>query len=82
MPIFPFHSHLDIDMWMLDTLRLVSSEDIGRDESSVQVLLKKHKDTADELTNYSEIIEALREQSKNLGDTDRDSPEVRIRTVR
>ena len=57
---------------------MVSSEDIGRDESSVQVLLKKHKDTADELNNYAEIIEALREQAKNLGDTDRDSPEVRV----
>ena len=63
-------------MWMLDTLRLVSSEDIGRDESSVQVLLKKHKDTADELNSYAEIIDALRDQAKNLGDTDRDSPEV------
>ena len=66
-------------MWMLDTLRLVSSEDIGRDESSVQVLLKKHKDTAEELNGYAEILEALREQAKNLGDTDRDSPEVRLR---
>ena len=28
---------------MRDTLRLVSSEDVGRDEASVQSLLKKHK---------------------------------------
>ena len=33
----------DVDTWMLDTLRLVSSEDVGRDEASVQSLLKKHK---------------------------------------
>lgn len=29
---------------MLDTLRLVSSEDVGRDEANVQSLLKKHKE--------------------------------------
>lgn len=28
---------------MVDTLRLVSSEDVGKDEASVQSLLKKHK---------------------------------------
>ena len=33
----------DVDIWMRDTLRLVSSEDVGRDEASVQSLLKKHK---------------------------------------
>jgi len=33
----------DVDTWMLDMLRLVSSEDIGHDEASVQSLVKKHK---------------------------------------
>ena len=33
----------DVDTWMLDTLRLVSSEDVGQDEASVQSLIKKHK---------------------------------------
>ncbi|VDI16204.1 spectrin beta, partial [Mytilus galloprovincialis] len=33
----------DVDAWMMDTLRLVSSEDVGKDEASVQSLLKKHK---------------------------------------
>lgn len=28
---------------MLDTLRLVSSEDVGHDEASAQSLVKKHK---------------------------------------
>ena len=35
----------DVDTWMLDTLRLVSSEDVGHDEASVQTLVKKHKVT-------------------------------------
>lgn len=33
----------DVDHWMVDTLRLVSSDDVGRDEASAQSLLKKHK---------------------------------------
>jgi len=33
----------DVDAWMMDTYRLVSSEDVGKDEDSVQSLLKKHK---------------------------------------
>jgi len=47
----------DIDTWMLDMLKLVSSEDVGRDELSVQTLLKKHKDTQDILDNYRTTIE-------------------------
>jgi hypothetical protein len=35
----------DVDAWMMDTYRLVSSEDVGKDEDSVQSLLKKHKVT-------------------------------------
>ena len=53
---------------MLDTLRLVSSEDVGRDEASVQSLLKKHKDVTDELQNYSSVINALHEQAAALGE--------------
>jgi len=63
---------------MLDTLRLVSSEDVGRDEANVQSLLKKHKDVTDELKNYSSIIETLHKQAEQLGEQDRQSPEVRI----
>ena len=47
----------DIDTWMLDMLKLVSSEDIGRDELSAQTLLKKHKDTQDILDNYRQTID-------------------------
>lgn len=52
----------DVDIWMLDTLRLVSSEDVGRDEANVQSLLKKHKDATEELKNYATTIEALHTQ--------------------
>ncbi|XP_015125014.1 spectrin beta chain isoform X2 [Diachasma alloeum] len=66
----------DIDIWMLDTLRLVSSEDVGRDEANVQSLLKKHKDVTDELKNYAATIEQLHQQASGLGEHDAKSPEV------
>ena len=66
----------DVDTWMLDTLRLVSSEDVGRDEASVQSLLKKHRDISDELENYSTVIQALHEQAANLGEGVRKSSDL------
>uniref|UniRef100_A0A2I9LPT2 Spectrin beta chain n=1 Tax=Centruroides hentzi TaxID=88313 RepID=A0A2I9LPT2_9SCOR len=66
----------DVDTWMLDILRLVSSEGVGRDEANVQSLLKKHKDVTDELKNYANIIDALHQQAGNLGTQYREAPEV------
>ncbi|RWS10326.1 spectrin beta chain-like protein [Dinothrombium tinctorium] len=66
----------DIDAWMLDTLRLVSSEDVGIDEANAQSLLKKHNEAADELKEYANVIDSLKEQSKTLGENDRNAPEV------
>ncbi|XP_050407107.1 spectrin beta chain isoform X3 [Patella vulgata] len=69
----------DVDTWMLDTLRMVSSEDVGKDEASVQSLLKKHKEVTEELKNYQTSIEALHEQAAGLGEQDRESPDVQSR---
>ncbi|KAK2182078.1 hypothetical protein NP493_368g02093 [Ridgeia piscesae] len=66
----------DVDTWMYDTWRMVSSEDVGHDETSVQALLKKHKDVTDGLHNYHTVITALHEQAENLGESDRENPEV------
>ena len=49
----------DVDTWMLDILRLVSSDDIGQDEGNVQTLLKKHKDVTDEVKNYQEPVYSI-----------------------
>merc|ERR1712142_880769 len=66
----------DVDNWMLDILKLVSSDDIGKDESNVQTLLKKHKEVTDELKNYQSTIDSLHEQAGALGDEDRESGPV------
>lgn len=57
-----FADAADIDAWMLDTKKLVTSEDVGRDEANVQSLLKKHKDVSDELKSYATAIEQLHQQ--------------------
>ncbi|XP_047735798.1 spectrin beta chain isoform X3 [Hyalella azteca] len=66
----------DVDTWMLDVLRLVSSEDVGSDESTVQSLLKKHKNVTDEVKDYAMNIEALHQQAAKLHDDDQSSPVV------
>ncbi|XP_027030237.1 spectrin beta chain, non-erythrocytic 1-like isoform X2 [Tachysurus fulvidraco] len=56
----------DMDAWMLDALRIVSSTDVGHDEFSAQALVKKHKDVAEEIASYRPVLDALHEQSKAL----------------
>ena len=80
-----FHQFLtdadDVDTWMLDVLRLVSSDDIGKDESNVQTLLKKHKETTDELKNYASTIDALHEQGSTLGEDDMPMVQERLASI-
>ena len=71
----------DVDTWMLDILRLVSSDDIGKDESNVQTLLKKHKDITDELKNYASTIDALHEQGEVLGESDKPQVQERLASI-
>uniref|UniRef100_A0A183IVK4 Spectrin beta chain, non-erythrocytic 2 n=1 Tax=Soboliphyme baturini TaxID=241478 RepID=A0A183IVK4_9BILA len=54
----------DIDAWVVDTLRIISSEDVGKDEASVQQLLKQHDTVTDELNNGRKQIDQLYQQAK------------------
>uniref|UniRef100_A0A3Q1CZS7 Spectrin beta chain n=1 Tax=Amphiprion ocellaris TaxID=80972 RepID=A0A3Q1CZS7_AMPOC len=69
----------DIDTWMLDVLRIVSSVDVGHDEFSTQALVKKHKDVAEEIASYRPVIDALHEQSRTLPPEKANSEEVQSR---
>ncbi|XP_048660896.1 spectrin beta chain, non-erythrocytic 1 [Marmota marmota marmota] len=69
----------DIDAWMLDILKIVSSSDVGHDEYSTQSLVKKHKDVAEEITNYRPTIDSLHEQASALPQEHAESPDVRGR---
>ncbi|MGH0140023.1 UNVERIFIED_CONTAM: hypothetical protein FKN15_010004 [Acipenser sinensis] len=66
----------DIDTWMLDVLRIVSSSDVGHDEYSTQSLVRKHKDVAEEIASYRPVIDTLEDQSKALPEEHAQSPEV------
>ncbi|KAG8443698.1 hypothetical protein GDO86_009029 [Hymenochirus boettgeri] len=69
----------DIDAWMLDVLRLVSSNDVGHDEYSTQSLVKKHKDVAEEIASYRSPIDALHEQAAALPEEQFKSSDVQNR---
>ncbi|XP_038250248.1 spectrin beta chain, non-erythrocytic 1 isoform X1 [Dermochelys coriacea] len=69
----------DIDAWMLDILKIVSSNDVGHDEYSTQSLVKKHKDVAEEIANYRPTIDSLHEQAKALPPEHAESPDVQGR---
>ncbi|XP_039388638.1 spectrin beta chain, non-erythrocytic 1 isoform X3 [Mauremys reevesii] len=69
----------DIDAWMLDILKIVSSSDVGHDEYSTQSLVKKHKDVAEEIANYRPTIDSLHEQAKALPQEHAESPDVQGR---
>lgn len=66
----------DIDAWMLDILKIVSSNDVGHDEYSTQSLVKKHKDVAEEIASYRPTIDSLHEQAKALPQEHAGSPDV------
>uniref|UniRef100_A0A8C6Y1T6 Spectrin beta chain n=1 Tax=Naja naja TaxID=35670 RepID=A0A8C6Y1T6_NAJNA len=66
----------DMEAWLLDTLRLVSSSDMGHDEYSTQSLVKKHKDVEEEIHNHRPALDALHEQARSLPANFAHSPEV------
>ncbi|XP_063047258.1 spectrin beta chain, non-erythrocytic 1-like isoform X3 [Engraulis encrasicolus] len=69
----------DMDAWMLDVLRIVSSSDVGHDEFSTQALVKKHKDVTEEINSYRPVLDALHDQSKVLPPQHAESEEVKGR---
>uniref|UniRef100_I3JIG6 Spectrin beta chain n=1 Tax=Oreochromis niloticus TaxID=8128 RepID=I3JIG6_ORENI len=69
----------DVDAWMLDALRIVSSGETGHDEFSTQALARKHKDAAAEVASYRPVIDSLHEQVACLPKEEAESEEVRGR---
>lgn len=66
----------DMEAWLLDALRLVSSPEVGHDEYSTQSLVKKHKDVEEEIHNHRPALDALHEQARSLPPAFATSPEV------
>uniref|UniRef100_A0A913HUS6 Spectrin beta chain n=1 Tax=Strongyloides stercoralis TaxID=6248 RepID=A0A913HUS6_STRER len=71
----------DVDAYLLDTLRVVSSDDVGRDEGTVQALIKKHDGVNDEIERFERHIQQLEAQVATLPPDAREHPEIRQRLL-
>uniref|UniRef100_A0A914HJH5 Spectrin beta chain n=1 Tax=Globodera rostochiensis TaxID=31243 RepID=A0A914HJH5_GLORO len=74
-----FHDADDVEAYLLDTLRVVSTDDVGHDESSVQLLLKKHDGVSDELESFDRHIQQLEAQAFALPEEARAHPDIAAR---
>ncbi|KRZ95487.1 Spectrin beta chain [Trichinella sp. T8] len=66
----------DNEAWLLDSLRILSSEDVGKDEPSVQHLIKQHDGVTEELQNGRNSLDQLYAQAEQLPEAARAGPDV------
>ncbi|CAD5231758.1 unnamed protein product [Bursaphelenchus xylophilus] len=71
-----FNQADEVDGLLLDTLRVVSSDDVGRDEGTVGVLLKKHDGVKDDLDKFDQHIVQLQAQVESLPQEARAHPDI------
>ncbi|XP_071971671.1 spectrin beta chain, erythrocytic-like [Engystomops pustulosus] len=66
----------DLAARMQDTYRLMQSDDIGHDEYSTNVLVKKHKDLLDDILLNRKVLEGLNIQVQTFPEEYKTSPEI------
>ncbi|XP_044538228.1 spectrin beta chain, non-erythrocytic 2 [Gracilinanus agilis] len=66
----------DMETWLVDALRLVSSPELGHDEFSTQALAKQHRALEEEMRSHRAALDALREQAAALPAALAHAPEV------
>ncbi|XP_030069865.1 spectrin beta chain, erythrocytic [Microcaecilia unicolor] len=66
----------DLEAWLQDAYRVMSSSDVGHDEYSTQALVKKHKEIRDEVMDNGRVLENLNKQFQNFPKEFKDSPEI------
>jgi spectrin beta len=66
----------EVDAKLVDTLRVISSEDVGRDESSTEALLRKHDGVNEELVRFEKQLETLQSTIEQLPQEAREHPDV------
>uniref|UniRef100_A0AC35TJQ1 Spectrin beta chain n=1 Tax=Rhabditophanes sp. KR3021 TaxID=114890 RepID=A0AC35TJQ1_9BILA len=69
----------DVDACILDHLRVISSEDVGRDEGSTSKLLQSVQGVTDEIELYEKHIQTLEAQAASLPIGAREHPDIRHR---
>ncbi|XP_021541246.1 spectrin beta chain, non-erythrocytic 2 isoform X1 [Neomonachus schauinslandi] len=69
----------DMEAWLVDALRLVSSPELGHDEFSTQALARQHRALEEEIRSHRPALDALREQAAALPPALSCTPEVQGR---
>ncbi|XP_036618796.1 spectrin beta chain, non-erythrocytic 2 isoform X2 [Trichosurus vulpecula] len=69
----------DMETWLVDALRLVSSPELGHDEFSTQALAKQHRALEEEMRSHRAALDALKEQAAALPAAVAHAPEVQGR---
>ncbi|XP_008821078.1 spectrin beta chain, non-erythrocytic 2 isoform X2 [Nannospalax galili] len=69
----------DMEAWLVDALRLVSSPEVGHDEFSTQALARQHRALEEEIRGHRPTLDALKEQAAALPPALSHTPEVQGR---
>uniref|UniRef100_A0A3Q1ELG8 Spectrin beta chain n=1 Tax=Acanthochromis polyacanthus TaxID=80966 RepID=A0A3Q1ELG8_9TELE len=56
----------DMEAWIMETLRQVSSQEVGHDEFSTQTLARKQREIEEEIQSHHPLIDSLQEQAQAL----------------
>ncbi|XP_036824250.1 spectrin beta chain, non-erythrocytic 1 isoform X2 [Oncorhynchus mykiss] len=66
----------DMEAWILETLRQVSSQEVGHDEFSTQTLARKQREVEEEIQSHRTLIDSLHEQALGLPQVHANAPQV------
>ncbi|XP_050965123.1 spectrin family protein isoform X1 [Labeo rohita] len=66
----------DMEAWIMETLRQVSSQEVGHDEFSTQTLARKQREVEEEIQSHRSLIDSLHEQASTLPEAYAQSPQV------
>uniref|UniRef100_A0A671YL88 Spectrin beta chain n=1 Tax=Sparus aurata TaxID=8175 RepID=A0A671YL88_SPAAU len=66
----------DMEAWIMETLRQVSSPEVGHDEFSTQTLARKQREIEEEIQSHHPLIDSLHEQAQALPQAYVNFPEV------
>uniref|UniRef100_A0A674J021 Spectrin beta chain n=1 Tax=Terrapene triunguis TaxID=2587831 RepID=A0A674J021_9SAUR len=69
----------DLKAWLQDAHRLVSSDEVGHDESSTQALVRKHRNLLDEVADNKRVMDSLSQQAQSFPAELRGAPEFQNR---
>ncbi|XP_051900167.1 spectrin beta chain, non-erythrocytic 4-like isoform X2 [Pristis pectinata] len=71
----------DLEVWLQDVYRIVSSDDFGHDEYSTQSLAKKHRGLEEDIEQHRQVVEGLCRQATSLAPEYSELDEVKGRVA-